>query len=286
MHWFPLALVSALAIATADALTKRHLGGEDAWDAVAARFVWSGVLLLPWALAAGAPPREPEFWVFVLALTPLDLLAMLIYARAITTSPLSHTLPYLAFSPVFSLLVGHLLLGERVTAAGAGGVALITVGAWLLNGGARRGPLAPFRFMLAERGPRLMLVVALLFGVTAVLGKGAVRHMPGADFGAFYSVLFAACTTLVLLVRRRSPLAIARRKPAAVGAVALAMALMMQSHFLAIEQVASGYMVAVKRTSMLFGLLYGAWWFAEPDLRRNLVASVMMLGGVALIVLP
>jgi drug/metabolite transporter (DMT)-like permease len=64
------------------------------------------------------------------------------------------------------------------------------------------------------------------------------------------------------------------------------MALMMQSHFLAIEQVASGYMVAVKRTSMLFGLLYGAWWFAEPDLRRNLLASVLMLGGVALIVLP
>lgn len=165
-------------------------------------------------------------------------------------------------------------------------MALITVGAWLLNGGARRGPLAPFRFMLTERGPRLMLGVALLFGVTAVLGKGAVRHMPGADFGAFYAVLFAACTTLVLLVRRRSPLAIARRKPAAVAAVALAMALMMQSHFLAIEQVASGYMVAVKRTSMLFGLLYGAWWFAEPDLRRNLVASLLMLGGVALIVLP
>ena len=46
MGWFPLALPSAFAIATADALTKRHFSQADGWDATSARFVWCGVLLL------------------------------------------------------------------------------------------------------------------------------------------------------------------------------------------------------------------------------------------------
>jgi drug/metabolite transporter (DMT)-like permease len=285
MDWFPLALLSAIAIATADALTKRHFSQDDPWDAASARFVWSGVLLLPWALAAGPPPSDLRFWGWVLVLVPIDLLAVFIYVRAITTSPLSHTLPYLSFSPVFSLVVGYALLGETVNVAGALGVVLITAGAYWLNGAemSRGGWFAPFRFMLSETGPRLMLAVALIFSVTAVLGKGAVQYMPGADFGAFYAVLFGICAAVVVMARGRSPLRIARARPVAVLGVAVAMAIMMVSHFGAIEQVAAGYMVAVKRTSMLFGLLYGALWFGEIDLRRNLVAAGLMLVGVALI---
>jgi drug/metabolite transporter (DMT)-like permease len=288
MDWFPLALLSAVAIATADALTKRYFSQVDPWDAASARFVWSGVLLLPWALSAGMPPLDPRFWAWVLVLIPLDLLAVFIYVRAITTSPLSHTLPYLSFSPVFSLGVGYALLDETVTIAGGLGVVLITAGAYLLNGAelSRGGWLAPFRFMLREPGPRLMLGVALIFSVTAVLGKGAVQYMPGADFGAFYAVLFGLCATVVVLVRGRSPLRIACMRPVAVLGVATAMAIMIVSHFVAIEQVTAGYMIAVKRTSMLFGLIYGALWFRELELGRNLAAAVLMLVGVALILVP
>ena len=46
---------------------------------------------------------------------------------------------------------------------------------------------------------------------------------------------------------------------------------------------AVAYMIAVKRTSLLFGILYGALWFGERGLARHLVAGVFMLGGIALI---
>jgi drug/metabolite transporter (DMT)-like permease len=42
-------------------------------------------------------------------------------------------------------------------------------------------------------------------------------------------------------------------------------------------------MIAVKRTSLLFGLLYGAWLFGETGLARNLVAALLMVAGVYLI---
>ena len=288
MGWLPLALLSAFAIATADALTKRCFSDEDAWDAACARFVWSGVLLAPWAWFSWQQPSAPGFWAWLAALIPLDLLAVWFYVRAITSAPLSHTLPYLSFSPVFSLFVGWGLLGERPGISGALGVVLITAGTYLLNGAtlARDGWLSPFRAMVHERGPRQMLLVALIFSVTAVLGKGALGYMPGAAFGGFYAVVLAFVTAGAMLARRRSPLAILRRKPFGVLGVAAGMAVMVISHFLAIEQIAAAYMIAVKRTSMLFGLLYGAWWFREIELGRNLLAGVLMLAGVALILRP
>ena len=61
------------------------------------------------------------------------------------------------------------------------------------------------------------------------------------------------------------------------------MAIMVLAHFIAIERVEVAYMIAVKRTSMLFGLVYGALLFGETQLGRNLAAGVIMVGGVILL---
>ena len=61
------------------------------------------------------------------------------------------------------------------------------------------------------------------------------------------------------------------------------MAVMAMTHFIAIAHIEVAYMVAVKRTSLLFGMLYGAWLFREPGLSRNLLAGGLMVAGVVLI---
>jgi len=43
-------------------------------------------------------------------------------------------------------------------------------------------------------------------------------------------------------------------------------------------------MIAVKRTSLLFGLAYGSWWFGEGEMAQRLAGTVVMLIGVALMV--
>jgi drug/metabolite transporter (DMT)-like permease len=66
--------------------------------------------------------------------------------------------------------------------------------------------------------------------------------------------------------------------------IGLFMAAMVVAHFYAIAHVEVAYMVAVKRTSLLFGMLYGAWLFGETGLRKNLAAGMFMVLGVLLIV--
>jgi drug/metabolite transporter (DMT)-like permease len=289
MNWIWLTLISAFAFASADAAIKHFFSEEDVWDATIVRFVFTGMMMAPWVAAHALPPLDPKFWIWVLSLAPLDVLALLLYVRAITIAPLSHTLPYLAFTPVFSALSSFILLGEEVSTRGFSGIALVTIGAYLLNNdltGGGRDLFAPFKFIVIETGPRLMLCVAMIFSLTSTLGKGALQYMPGVYFGPFYALFLAVLIWILVLGMRRSAFTVVRRCPLGALLVGGAMGLMIITHFVAIQTVEVAYMIAVKRMSLLFGLVYGAWLFAERRLAQNLFAGTIMLGGVALIVMP
>ncbi len=287
MDWLALTLLCAFSLATADALTKRHFQGLSARAMTVLRFAWSGVWLAPLLLLQPWPAPLPAFWGWIAALVPLEVLAMALYMRAILTAPLAHTLPYLAFTPVFVTVVGDWILGERIPPQGLLGVGLVTLGAYLLNlehlkDGSAWDPLGPLRAIARERGPRLMLAVAAIYAVTSVLGKGAVRLVPPLWFGPFYFVSLGA-VVLVSLRPREGLRALGARRPLAAAAVGLATAVMVVTHFLAVERVEVAYMIAVKRTSLLFGILYGWWWFRERHLGRHLLAGAVMVAGVAVL---
>ena len=111
-----------------------------------------------------------------------------------------------------------------------------------------------------------------------------MAFVPPLTFGAFYFVLIGATTLAVFGARRPASLRVLWRRPVAHLVMGLAMGVMVVSHFLAISGVEVVYMIAVKRTSMLFGMAYGAWLFHERGLRRHLLTGAMMVAGVGLIV--
>ena len=289
MHWISLTLLSAFFLATADTLTKRYLSHYRPGELVLVRFGMSGLLLLPLLLWGTWPELSPAFWGWVGVSVPMELAAMWLYMYAIRDSPLSLTLPYLAFTPVFNTLTGYLVLGETVSTTGFLGILLVVAGAWLLNletvqTGAWRKVLAPFRAITRERGARLMLGAAAIYSLTSVTSKGALLQSTPAFFGPFYFVIIGAASALVFASRDVSSWRALGRHPVAHLAVGFFMALMVIAHFYAIEHIEVAYMIAVKRTSLLFGMLYGAWLFRETGLKKNLVAGVLMVLGVYLIV--
>ena len=222
-------------------------------------------------------------------LLPLELLAMWLYMHAIRDCPLSLTLPYLAFTPVFNVLTGYVFLGETVTLTGFAGIFLVVCGAWLLNldaarNGSRLNVLAPFRAITQERGSRLMLMTAAIYSLTSVMGKSALQHVTPGFFGPFYFVVLGAVTLVVFASRDITTWRALGRHPWAHLGVGACMAAMVVAHFYALAHIEVAYMIAVKRTSLLFGMIYGAWLFAETGLRKNLAAGMLMVSGVFLVV--
>lgn len=289
MDWLTLSLICAFSLASADAATKAWLRDYSARELTLVRMGITGLLMAPLLTGLGPVWELPAaFWGWILALIPLELAAMLIYMRAIRDHPLSLTLPYLAFTPVFVILTGFVLLGERVSLAGAGGILLVVAGAWLLNvrhasPGAWRSWSLPLRAILREPGSRMMLAVAFLYSLTSAMGKGAMQYMAPEHFGAFYFVLLGTAAVALLAGPRPRLLRTIWRRPWAVLAVAGLSALMVFTHFLALQQVEVAYMIAVKRTSLLFGILYGALLFKEAGLGAHALAGALMLAGVFLI---
>ena len=290
MDWLTLSLLCALSLAAADALTKKWLAHHTAAELVMVRFGMTAVLLIPWVFMHPPTPVPAPFWWWVGTALPLEVLAMVMYVVAIRDSSLALTLPYMAFTPVFTIFIGWLLLGEQVSSQGLLGVLLVAIGAYALNlEHARmsepRSWLTPFAAIYRERGSRLMLGVALIYSITSVQGKGAMQYMAGMEFGAFYFLMVGALTLAVFAVREPSSVRVLLRPSVGAIIVAALMAAMVVAHFLALEKIQTAYMISVKRTSILFGILFGAALFGDRRLLQHLAAGAVMVAGVALIAL-
>lgn len=284
MDWLFLALLAAFSLASADALTKKHLGCLSAYEMGITRLAYT----MPWLVLAllfiPRPALDSTFFLAFAAALPLEVLAFLCYMRAIKVSPLSLTLPFLAFTPAFIILTGRLVLGEAVSPAGAAGILLIVAGAYFLNlSRARTGLLEPFRAVFREPGSALMLLVSFLYSLTSTLGKLAVLHSSPWFFGVSYYLVFGLLMLSFLPLVRGARTGVLLEKPGAGLVVGACMAVMVLSHMLAISLTEAAYMIAVKRTSLLFGVLYGAWLFKEKSIAERLSGAVIMVMGVFLI---
>ncbi len=282
--WLFLSLSSALCLATADALTKRYFGHLSPYEMGLSRLIFS----LPWLLASlfFIPWERPDhiFYICTAAALPLEATAYYGYMTAIKISPLSLTLPFLAFTPVFVLLTGWLILDEFPQVGALAGIALIVLGAYCLNlSSAKVGYLAPIKAIFKERGSILMLLVSLIFAMTSVLGKMAVMHSNAYFFGTVYFICFTGIQLLALPIIPSARLAHVGRKPMAGLITGAVFSAMIFCHFLAIARTDAANMVAVKRTSLLFGVIYGWIWFGEENIVQRIFGGSLMLSGIFII---
>ena len=286
--WFPLTLLCAFSLATSDALTKRALAAQHNEYLIA----WTRLLLMLPALfalllAVPVPPLGKDFLLTLLAALPLELAALILYFKALKLSPLGLTVPFLALTPVFLLVIPYLVLGERISLAGGSGILLIAAGGYTLN--LRRWsrsarPIAgdPQRtgLSLHDRSRRHLQLHRhpLQDGHHPVLP-------PLLSPGCTQSCCFL-CLTPVAMWKGRHELRLMRQS-------GIVRATLLPSFFSCLELITGilalsftnvAYMIAVKRLSLLMGVLYGHFLFGETGLRERLAGGLLMIAGVVLIV--
>jgi uncharacterized membrane protein len=285
--WIILSLISAFSLATSDALTKRVITQENEYVIAWFRVVFALPALFTAAALSGPMPRpDGAFYAAFFAALPLELGAIMLYYKALRISPLSLTLPFLSVTPVFLIVISFVLVGQGVSVMGGAGIALIALGGYTLNLSAlRAGFLEPFRAIARERGSLYMLVIALIYSMTSALGKIGVDHSSASFFGAAY-MLALAVLMFPIMARRsgKGRVSDLLRKNVRIALLpALFDATATVSHFYAVSMANVAYMIAVKRTSLLFGVLYGFWLFGERHVRERLLGAVLMFSGFILI---
>ncbi|MCF8061293.1 MAG: DMT family transporter [Deltaproteobacteria bacterium] len=286
MAWLLLALTAALATAVVDTLSKKFFSDLTAFEMGLIRLVYALPCLVAGFVLIPRPELDAVFWTCIAVGLPLEVTALLCYMRAIKVSPLSLTVPFLAFTPAFVILTGYLFLGETLSLQGILGIALVVVGSYVLNlSHARERWLAPIFAVFREQGSWLMLLTSFIFSFTATLGKVAILHSSPPFFGVTY---FLCVLGLMLLISPAVPGVRAAHlflRPGPAMIIGLSTAVMVFSHTYAISLVEAAYMLSIKRTSLLFGVILGGLVFREVRIRERLLGAFIMLTGVFLIAL-
>lgn len=130
-----------------------------------------------------------------------------------------------------------------------------------------------------------MLLAAIVYSITSVMGKGAALYVRPEIFGAFYFSIIGFVGLCMVLVLQPSSMKVLLIKPGHSLLVGICLAIMVVFHFMAITQIEVAYMITVKRTSLLFGIILGAILFSEKQLPLHFIAGSIMVAGVAIILI-
>ena len=131
--WLPLALGAALSVALADLTVKRFFADLSPFTMCLVRWLFPLPFLALVGLTLKWPALDSTFWLAGAAALPLELLAAYLYMQVLKICHLSLCIPLLAFTPVFLVLTGWLLLGEALNLAGMVGLALVAGGSYFLG---------------------------------------------------------------------------------------------------------------------------------------------------------
>lgn len=285
MIWVLYSLLSAFSWATADVFTKK-ISKVDDYILMLARFLFATPFVLLLLFFIEIPKLDNIFW-FVLSLAiPIEVLAWILYIKAIRISPLSLVTPFLTLTPLFLVFTSFVILEEIPTPIGFFGISLVVIGAYTLNlKEYKRGILEPFKAIFKKKGCIYMVIVAFLFSITANLGKILVLKSSPLFFSAIYSPLLVMPFLITAYFTSREKITQLKSNFRNLFPIGLFFALMAIFHNLAIQLVIVPYMISIKRTSSIFSVLYGCFIFKEKNIKERLAGALIMVIGAALIIL-
>ncbi|XZO02509.1 MAG: EamA family transporter [Microcoleus sp.] len=281
MTWLILGIFTAFFEAVKDVFGKQNLKKSDEYVVAWSLSFFSVISLSPWVIYTGIPALNSQFWFALLIGGSINAVTALLYIKAIKVSDLSLTVPLVALTPLFMLLTSPLIVGEYPKLFDYIGIFLIVTGSYLLNiKDKSQGYLAPFKALVKEPGPKLMLMVAFLWSITSNFDKIGVQN--SSPIFWIFSIFGTMSILLLPILLHKTPnpsRKILKQLPmlAAMGFFN-AIGVLCQMQALTLTLVVQ--VIAIKRTSVLMGVLFGHFIFKEKDIQQRLLGAAIMVFGV------
>src|SRR3989338_4529525 len=152
MVWLLFAFLTAFFESLKDVFSKKSLENCDEYVVAWSLRFFALLFLIPLLFFIEIPSWQSlglQFWVALFIAGFLNVIATILYMRAIKSSDLSITVPMVTFTPLFLLITSPLIVGEFPNSMGLIGVLLIVVGSYMLNIKQRhQGYFAPFKVLI------------------------------------------------------------------------------------------------------------------------------------------
>lgn len=285
MTWVIYSVLTAFFESIKDVFSKGNLKNIDEYAVSLSLTLFALPFLLPFLFFIKIPHLGNQFWVALFFGGSLNIIATILYMKAIKYSDLSITVPMVAFTPLFLLITLSLIVGEFPRLLGLVGIVLIVAGSYILNIKEKHGGyLAPFKALLKERGSKLMMVVAFIWSITSNFDKVGVGNSSPIFWIIAIDTFIAVVMAPIVLYKSR------RNVNQTADLIALipiglfgALTAIFQMKAITLTYVA--YVISIKRTSVIMSVLFGHLIFNERGIEKRLIGALAMILGVLFIIL-
>jgi uncharacterized membrane protein len=283
--WVVFSLLTAFFQSIVAAFGKRGTQQVDPLLVAWSQNFFSLFILLPLSIVMHAFQQVNTTFIIALSLSAsLYTITSILFFKTLKESPISLTLPILSFVPIFTLITSPLILREYPSMLGMTGIVVTVIGSYILNLSKRvDGLFEPLLSIVKEKGSRRMLIIASIWSITSNVDKLAIVNANPFIYPLYLNTTITLFLTCVLLLKRTSFVVILK-KAHLLAPVGITTGVLSVCQTIAFSMTIVPNVVAVKRISALFGILWGKWFFNEENLRERFFGAAIMVVGVVIIV--
>ncbi len=288
LTWFLLALGSAFTNSWTQATQKLALK-LTSYSKYSITFIASAtassLLFIVSYFFVGFPAVDSRFWLAIFITGVLNFISFPLMLKAYEVGEFSSVYSMILLTPVFLLITSFIFLGEAPSLFGILGVLLTIFGLWFIS--QRREESAVLDF---KKGNFLGILVAFIFSITVNFDKIATQHSDVFFSPAIGSLVMAICCLFYLLFRYKRILVrngnVVPPEKKLFGNVWILfllgtiIALSSIFHNSALLAGFASYTIAIKRTGILFGVLWGWLFFDEKGIAKKLLGAGIAISGV------
>ncbi|MBM4431928.1 MAG: DMT family transporter [Chloroflexi bacterium] len=280
-----LVLLSALCVGIGSALMKLLLGRMSVFRLGLYRAFFGFLINVPVLVVARDWEQWEPSWAAAgagLLNASVTLSATLTYMKTVQIGSLSTVQPITRSYPLFALLLGSVILGERVTLPLLMGTLAITTGlCGLILGsseGIHRGSFFGKAWLWA-------LVCSFVLGLLAVTTKIALWWIPAVSLNFLDNAAVLLAYYSILLVQNVKPWRGIGWRDITLAALAGVLTLGLSGIFfnLAVRHIPVMVASPLFSTSLLFSVIFGILFFGERISGIQVLGSLLALAGVAAI---
>lgn len=207
-----------------------------------------------------------------------------IFFRALQIAPLSHTMPFTAFTPVFLIPVAFIMINELPDLKGVIGILCVFLGGFSIH--LESLNLAKTMKNLKHlSGTLLMILVAFIWSITATAEKVAVLSSSQAFYGTVICTLLSLVYLPLIFKNRTTHLNTIRNKWPQLFILGLISGLMVLTQFTAYKFLLVSYVISFKRAGIIISVLIGIIFFQEKSALKNIISTLIIILGVFLILI-
>lgn len=287
MDYIVLALIAAIFFGISEIIKKKVLKKETAYEYLTLLYIFCFLIILPFYKNLSLN-LSPLILLMIFVRSFLFVIAVIFITKALKHLPISTVSPLSSIGPIFAVILGFLILNERIGIIQITGIIIIIIGAYILKSdGHIKNYHKPLHDLIKSKYTHYIILYALFASMTSILSKKILIDISSYNL-LFYHYLFSMIMYLGILFFFHDGINDIKEGWKLGGHKILLIAILgtIASYvsFLSFASINSKVMIIVPilQMSILINVIGGGKFFHEKYLKTKIMGSVIIIIGILL----